>query len=109
MSAIITKKFRFEAAHYLPLFPEGHKCRRLHGHSFLIEVKVKGQINPETGIIMDFGDIKKATKPYIQLLDHYCLNEVGAMGLLVSALRVRDGEGLELLLNLNGSLVDGLL
>lgn len=77
MSAIITKKFRFEAAHHLPQFPEGHKCRRLHGHSFRVEIKVKGQINPDTGIIIDFGDIKKVTKPYIEMLDHYCLNEVG--------------------------------
>ena len=77
MSAILTKQFRFEAAHYLPQFPEGHKCRRLHGHSFRIEVKVQGEVDPLTGIIIDFGDIKKVVKPYINMLDHYCLNEVG--------------------------------
>lgn len=58
--------------------PEGHKCRRLHGHSFRVEVNVQGDINPDTGLLMDFGDIKAVVKPYIDMLDHYCLNEVGA-------------------------------
>ena len=77
MPVLITKKFRFEAAHYLPKMPEGHKCRRLHGHSFEIEVNVQGEIDPETGILIDFGDIKKVVKPYVEMLDHWCLNEVG--------------------------------
>ena len=34
------KSFTFEAAHWLPTFPEGHKCRRMHGHSFQVEVVV---------------------------------------------------------------------
>ena len=57
MPVLITKKFRFESAHYLPTMPEGHKCRRLHGHSFNMDVNILGDIDPETGLLMDFGDI----------------------------------------------------
>lgn len=76
MPFIITKKFDFEAAHWIPAFPEGHKCRRMHGHSFRVEIKVKGEIDPEMGILMDFADIKAAVKPYIDFLDHDCLNDI---------------------------------
>jgi len=72
----ITKKFRFESAHYLPAFPEGHKCKRLHGHSFHLEVIIGGEIN-EMGVVIDFGEIKKIVKPFVELLDHDCLNHVG--------------------------------
>lgn len=77
MPVVISKTFRFEAAHWLPGMPEGHKCRRLHGHSFVVDVHVMGNTDPETGILMDFGDIKKATAPFIDKLDHWCLNEIG--------------------------------
>jgi len=77
MPVIISKTFRFEAAHHLPMMPEGHKCRRLHGHSFVIEVHVKGETNPSTGILIDFAEIKHIVKPLIDQLDHYYLNEVG--------------------------------
>ena len=76
MPALITKKFRFESAHHLPSMPEGHKCRRLHGHSFRMEVNVLGEIDAKTGMVMDFGDIKAVVKPYIDMLDHWCLNDV---------------------------------
>ena len=77
MPVSLCKEFRFEAAHYLPQMPEGHKCRRLHGHSFKIEVHVQGEIEEETGILIDFADIKKVVKPLINQLDHYLINEVG--------------------------------
>jgi 6-pyruvoyltetrahydropterin/6-carboxytetrahydropterin synthase len=73
----VCKKFRFEAAHWLPGFPEGHKCRRLHGHSFEVEVYVAGPVDAHTGIVMDYGDIKKLVGPLVEQLDHYCLNDVG--------------------------------
>jgi 6-pyruvoyltetrahydropterin/6-carboxytetrahydropterin synthase len=76
MPFIITKKFSFEAAHFIPAFEEGHKCRRMHGHSFGVEIKVKGEIQPELGILMDFSDIKAAVKPIIDYLDHDCLNDL---------------------------------
>jgi 6-pyruvoyl tetrahydropterin synthase/QueD family protein len=77
MPFIITKKFTFEAAHYIPVFEEGHKCRRMHGHSFQLEVKIKGDIQPELGILMDFADVKAVVKPYVDFLDHDCLNDIG--------------------------------
>jgi len=76
MPVLLTKEFQFESAHYLPKMPEGHKCRRLHGHSFKVEITIAGEIDPETGILIDFGDIKKVVKPYIDMLDHWLINEV---------------------------------
>ena len=76
MKIALTKKIDFEAAHWLPKFPEGHKCRRLHGHSFKVDVVVEGECDPEMGYLMDFGDIKKVTNPLVDQLDHYCLNDI---------------------------------
>ena len=76
MRVSLSKSFSFEAAHWLPTFPSEHKCRRLHGHSFLVEVVVEGDVPPEDGFLMDFGDIKKATAPLEEALDHRCLNEI---------------------------------
>lgn len=72
----IFKEFRFEAAHYLPRVPEGHKCRRLHGHSFRVKIYVSGAIDQEVGWMMDFADIKAAFKPVYDRLDHYYLNDI---------------------------------
>lgn len=60
----IYKEFTFEAAHRLPHVPEGHKCQRLHGHSFSVQLHVRGPVDPHTGWIMDFADIKKAFQPF---------------------------------------------
>ena len=73
---LIYKEFSFEAAHYLPNVPEGHKCGRLHGHSFRVTVFVDGPIQQPTGWVMDFADIKTAFKPILDRLDHYYLNEI---------------------------------
>ncbi|HEX6749018.1 MAG TPA: 6-carboxytetrahydropterin synthase QueD [Longimicrobium sp.] len=72
----IFKEFGFEAAHRLPNVPEGHKCARLHGHSFRVEVHVRGGLDPRLGWVMDFADLKAAVKPVIAELDHYYLNEI---------------------------------
>ena len=72
----IFKEFTFEAAHRLPMVPEGHKCARLHGHSFHVSIHVVGEMDDELGWFMDFGDIKAAFKPYYEQLDHHYLNEV---------------------------------
>lgn len=72
----IFKKFTIESAHRLPNVPEGHKCARLHGHSFGIEIHVAGPVNQEKGWVMDFADIKKAFKPLYDALDHRYLNEI---------------------------------
>lgn len=72
----LVKDFRFEAAHWLPNVPEGHKCRRMHGHSFRGEVAVRGEVDPKTGWLIDFADLKRAVDPIVHDLDHYCLNEI---------------------------------
>lgn len=74
--AEIVKEFTLEAAHVLPNVPAGHKCGRLHGHSFRVEIHVKGDVDPETGWIMDFADIKRAFQPLYDELDHTYLNDV---------------------------------
>ena len=72
----LVRKFTFEAAHRLINVPEGHKCGRLHGHSFQIEVICEGNIDPHTGWLIDFADIKKLFDPLLMQLDHYYLNDI---------------------------------
>ena len=76
MSTEIFKAFSFEAAHRLPQVPEGHKCARLHGHSFQVELHVGGDVDPRTGWIMDFADVSAAFAPIREQLDHHYLNEI---------------------------------
>ena len=72
----IFREFTFEAAHRLPGAPEGHKCRRLHGHSYRVEVHVGGSVDASAGWVMDFADIAAAFAPLREQLDHHYLNEV---------------------------------
>jgi 6-pyruvoyltetrahydropterin/6-carboxytetrahydropterin synthase len=72
----IFKVFSIEAAHRLPNVPEGHKCARLHGHSFRIEIHLSGPLDPHTGWVMDFADVKAAFKPIFERLDHHYLNDI---------------------------------
>ena len=76
MRARLTKDFTFEAAQTLPNAPEGHKCRRVHGHSFKIEVSVEGDVDPKTGWIYDHAEISAAMKQLLKMLDHTYLNEI---------------------------------
>ena len=68
--------FRFEAAHRLPMVPDGHKCARLHGHSYFVRLGIVGEVNADTGWVFDFEDIQKAFTPLYVQLDHYYLNEI---------------------------------
>ncbi|MFD1518882.1 6-carboxytetrahydropterin synthase QueD [Pseudonocardia yunnanensis] len=70
------REFSFEAAHRLPNLPQGHKCTRLHGHSYRVTVHVAGDLDPTLGWVQDFGDLKAAWKPLEDQLDHYYLNEI---------------------------------
>lgn len=72
----IFKDFNFEAAHRLPNVPVGHKCSRLHGHSFAVRIFVTGELGTDTGWVMDFSDISAAFKPIRKQLDHYYLNDI---------------------------------
>ena len=72
----IYKEFTFEAAHRLPNVAEGHKCGRLHGHSFRVTLFVNGPVDEHFGWVMDFADIKTAFQPVLDRLDHFYLNEI---------------------------------
>ena len=76
MNIELRKTFQFEAAHKLPNVPAEHKCARLHGHSFRVEVVVAGECDPHLGWLMDYADISEAFKPLLDQLDHYYLNEI---------------------------------
>jgi 6-pyruvoyltetrahydropterin/6-carboxytetrahydropterin synthase len=75
----IYKEFTFEAAHRLPNVPEGHKCARLHGHSFLVRIFIAGDIDPHTGWLMDFSEVKKIFAPIYDQLDHHYLNDIAGL------------------------------
>jgi 6-pyruvoyltetrahydropterin/6-carboxytetrahydropterin synthase len=68
---ILRKTFRFEASHILPKHPG--KCSRLHGHSWVLHVFVEGEVNKDTGFVMDYADISEIVKPLIEALDHHHL------------------------------------
>jgi 6-pyruvoyltetrahydropterin/6-carboxytetrahydropterin synthase len=73
----LTKEFRFEAAHRLPRVPEHHKCFRMHGHGFRIEITVAGDVDPDAGWVLDYADITAQVEPLIlRELDHRALNDV---------------------------------
>jgi 6-pyruvoyltetrahydropterin/6-carboxytetrahydropterin synthase len=72
----IFKEFSFEAAHRLPYVPADHKCARLHGHSYRVEVHVEGPVADSLGWVRDFAELSRAMKPLIERLDHYYLNDI---------------------------------
>jgi 6-pyruvoyltetrahydropterin/6-carboxytetrahydropterin synthase len=72
----ISHDFAFEAAHRLPKVAEDHKCSRLHGHSYRVTLQLQGEMDPEMGWFIDFGDVETAVRPLIEKLDHHLLNEV---------------------------------
>lgn len=76
MKVRLTKDFTFEAAQTLPTVPPGHKCRRMHGHSFKVEISVEGEVDPASGWLYDHARISDAAKPVIDALDHSYLNDI---------------------------------
>lgn len=76
MNVELRKEYRFEAAHFLPRVPPGHKCARMHGHSYRVELMLAGPVDPTTGWLIDFGDIDVLWEPIFRLFDHHVLNEV---------------------------------
>ena len=75
----IYKQVTFEAAHRLPNVPPGHKCARLHGHSFEVTVHVQGPLSAYAGWVMDYADLKASVKPVIEELDHFYLNDIAGL------------------------------
>jgi 6-pyruvoyltetrahydropterin/6-carboxytetrahydropterin synthase len=72
----IGKRFTFEAGHCLPTLPEGHKCRRLHGHSYTVEVVLASGQLVGPGFVADFGDLAPLRGYIDGTLDHRYLNDV---------------------------------
>ena len=72
----ISQAFSFEAAHLLPNVAEGHRCRRLHGHSYRVELRLEGPVEPATGFVADFFAIEAAFKCLLEQLDHRYLNDI---------------------------------
>jgi len=76
MRTRLERSYRFEAAHFLPKVPPGHKCARMHGHSYLVEIAIEGDVDPELGWLMDFAEIDEHVNPLVRQLDHQVLNEI---------------------------------
>ncbi len=76
MRAALTKTFRFEAAHFLPAVKPGHKCRRLHGHSWRVDITVYGEVSPEMGMVLDYARLTDAWRPLEAMLTARPLNEI---------------------------------
>jgi len=75
----IGRTFTVEAAHRLPNVPPGHKCARLHGHSFGIEVWIEGEVEEESGWVADYAVIDEAFSPLFDQLDHHYMNEIDGL------------------------------
>ena len=74
--AEICKTYSFDAAHFLPNVAATHKCRNMHGHTYKVEVIVRGEIHPKTGFVVDFAEIDRYVKRLIERLDHKVLNNI---------------------------------
>lgn len=79
MNYAITRSAQFEAAHWLPNVPEGHKCGRVHGHCYTVTVEVSGPVDDTAGWVRDFGDIGRLIDIVASLLDHCTLNDVAGL------------------------------
>ena len=75
-STSITRRYHFEAAHWLPFVADDHKCHRIHGHNYLVDITVSGELNALTGFLIDFWDLDKVVQPLIDRIDHRCLNDI---------------------------------
>ncbi len=76
MRVELTREYRFEAAHRLPMVPPDHKCHRMHGHSFRVEITLAGEVDPASGWLLDFADVTSCVAPVVRELDHRALNDV---------------------------------
>jgi 6-pyruvoyltetrahydropterin/6-carboxytetrahydropterin synthase len=75
----LMKEYRFEAAHRLPRVPAAHKCSRVHGHSYKVELLVTGEVDPVTGWLIDFGALDDCWSGLYERLDHRYLNDVAGL------------------------------
>lgn len=75
----ISRQYHFDAAHMLTSVPEGHKCGRMHGHSFRTSITISGEVDPASGWVMDFAQLDEHVAPTIALLDHHSLNDISGL------------------------------
>lgn len=75
----IFKKFTFDSAHSLPHVPDGHKCKNVHGHTYLLTVSIEKELDEQFGWVMDFADLKSIMQPVIDQIDHKYLNDVAGL------------------------------
>jgi 6-pyruvoyltetrahydropterin/6-carboxytetrahydropterin synthase len=77
----LERRYEAEAAHRLTAgLPEDHQCRRLHGHRYVIIVTLIGDLNPETGMVMEYADIDKRVQEVLRWVDHRFINELYIAG-----------------------------
>ncbi|MCB0606109.1 MAG: 6-carboxytetrahydropterin synthase QueD [Lewinella sp.] len=72
----IFKEFTFDSAHWLPNVPEDHKCRHMHGHTYIVRLYVSGNLDPQLGWVVDFASVKDVWRPLERILDHKVLNDI---------------------------------
>jgi 6-pyruvoyltetrahydropterin/6-carboxytetrahydropterin synthase len=85
----LERSYRFEAAHFLPRVPAGHKCARMHGHSYQIEIAIEGELDADRGWVMDFAEIDERVAPLVRQLDHQVLNDIDGLANPTSELLAR--------------------
>lgn len=76
----VYREFKFDAAHLLPNITPGHRCSRMHGHTFRVVILLEGEVGKESGWVKDFGEIKRLCEPVIEELDHSTLNDIPGLG-----------------------------
>jgi len=76
---LITRRYHWEAAHFLPHVPEEHKCKRLHGHNYELEVTLGAGMLDQRGWLLDFWDLDKLVQPIVDTIDHRCLNDIDGL------------------------------
>ncbi len=79
MNVRLIKEFRFEAAHRLTRVAQEHRCGRLHGHSYRVELTLEGPLDEQVGWLIDFGEIDRVWKPLRERLDHAVLNDLDGL------------------------------
>lgn len=79
MRTRLQRDYRFESAHFLPAVPPGHKCARMHGHSYMVTVTIEGETDAATGWLIDFAEIDERVGPVIRAIDHRVLNEIDGL------------------------------
>ena len=76
MTLKIFRSATFEASHFLPNTPEGHKCRNMHGHSYRVTIELTGKVGASSGWILDTAEVDRAFSYMHKRLDHHLLNEI---------------------------------